>query len=176
MVKRDTDHYDLRVQTAQGSAVIDTTRKHLFWDLTQDKWVRAGKLKHGDTLRASNGATVAVAGGDAPKQRTGWMWDISVPEATTTTSTSTSPAQPSSSTTARLQTRRQRTRRIESDIDLQNQSSMGQRIFTNGRTFITQDVTSHTGGLWEMARTIADLASKSTRMGTYDYDLNYLGP
>jgi hypothetical protein len=57
-----------------------------------------------------------------------------------------------------------------------NQSSMGQRIFTSGKTYITQDVTSHTGGLWKMARTIAGLASKSTRMGTCDYDLNYLGP
>jgi hypothetical protein len=79
LVHHDTDRYDLTVKTAQGSAVIDTTRNHLFWDVTQDKWVRAGKLKYGDTLRTSNGATVTAAGGHAPKQRTGWMWDISVP-------------------------------------------------------------------------------------------------
>jgi Novel toxin 21 len=54
--------------------------------------------------------------------------------------------------------------------------SSGQRVFTNGETFITQDITSNSGGLWKMARSVADLAIKSTRMGTYDYDLNYIGP
>jgi hypothetical protein len=54
--------------------------------------------------------------------------------------------------------------------------SSGQRVFTNGKTFITQDIDSHSGGLWKMASSVANLASKSTRIGTYDYDLNYIGP
>jgi len=54
--------------------------------------------------------------------------------------------------------------------------SSGQRVFTNGKSFITQDIDSHSGGLWKMGRTVADLASKSTRMGTYDYNLDYIGP
>jgi hypothetical protein len=57
-----------------------------------------------------------------------------------------------------------------------NYRSSGQRVFTNGKTFITQDVDAHNGGLWKMARTVGDLGGKGTRMGTYDYDLNYVGP
>jgi hypothetical protein len=53
--------------------------------------------------------------------------------------------------------------------------SYGQRVFTNGKTFITQDTTPHTGGLWKMARTVDDLWSGTTRMETYDYNLNYVG-
>jgi hypothetical protein len=32
MMKRDTDKYDLTIKTARGSAVINTTRNHVFWD------------------------------------------------------------------------------------------------------------------------------------------------
>jgi hypothetical protein len=79
MVKRDTNRYDLRVKTAHKTAVIDTTRNHLFWDVTRGHWVRAGKLRLGDQLRTSNGAVAAVVGGYTPKHAVGWMWDISVP-------------------------------------------------------------------------------------------------
>lgn len=57
-----------------------------------------------------------------------------------------------------------------------NLRSRGQTIFTDGKRCITQDIDSHPGGLWKMARTPEGLASKSTRSGTYDYDLNYIGP
>jgi hypothetical protein len=52
----------------------------------------------------------------------------------------------------------------------------GQTVFTNGKTFIVQDTTSHSGGLWKMARTVEGLGSKGSRMGTYDYNLEYIGP
>lgn len=54
--------------------------------------------------------------------------------------------------------------------------SRGQMVFTNGKTYITQDVDAHSGGVFKMAKTVEDLASKATRMGTYDHDLNYIGP
>ena len=57
-----------------------------------------------------------------------------------------------------------------------NFTSQRQIVFTDGKNFITQDITSHTGGLWKMARTPEGLGSKTTRMGTYDYDLNYIAP
>lgn len=57
-----------------------------------------------------------------------------------------------------------------------NFKSQRQIVFTDGKSFITQDITSHTGGLWKMARTPEALTSRSTRMGTYDYDLNYIAP
>ncbi len=52
----------------------------------------------------------------------------------------------------------------------------GQRVFTNGKTYIVQDIDSHSGGLWKMARTVQGLNAKATRMGTYDYNLSYIGP
>lgn len=56
-----------------------------------------------------------------------------------------------------------------------NYFSRGERVFTNGKTFITQDTTSHSGGLWKMANSVKDLRA-GTRLGTYDYDLNRIGP
>ena len=37
-------------------------------------------------------------------------------------------------------------------------------------------VDSHSGGLWKMANTVKDLGSKTTRTGTYDYNLNFVAP
>ena len=49
-----------------------------------------------------------------------------------------------------------------------NSKSHGQPVYTDGKTYITPDVDGHNGGWWKMAKTIQDLASKATRMGTYD--------
>jgi RHS repeat-associated protein len=56
-----------------------------------------------------------------------------------------------------------------------NYISRGEKVFTNGKTFITQDTTSHSGGLWKMANSVAELRA-GTRLGTYDYDLNRIAP
>jgi hypothetical protein len=40
---------------------------------------------------------------------------------------------------------------------------------------ITPDIDGHNGGIWKMGKTIKDLNSKSTRMGTYDKNLNRIG-
>lgn len=53
--------------------------------------------------------------------------------------------------------------------------SNGQAVYTNGKTYITYDVDAHNGGFWKMAKTIDGLRSKSTRMGTYDRNLNRIG-
>jgi RHS repeat-associated protein len=54
--------------------------------------------------------------------------------------------------------------------------SRGQMIYKRGRTYISQDVDSHTGGFWKMAKSPKALNSKNTRMGTYDFLLNRVGP
>jgi uncharacterized protein RhaS with RHS repeats len=41
-------------------------------------------------------------------------------------------------------------------------NSKGQAVFTDGRVFITQDVTSHKGGVWKV------IDRKGNRLGTYD--------
>jgi hypothetical protein len=53
----------------------------------------------------------------------------------------------------------------------------GQQVFTNGSDYIVQDIDGHLpDALWKRGRTHEDLFSKQTRMGTYDYDLNRIGP
>jgi hypothetical protein len=51
----------------------------------------------------------------------------------------------------------------------------GQAIYSNGKTFISRDIDGHNGGVWKMAKTIRDLGQRSTRMGTYDKFLNWIG-
>lgn len=79
MVKRDTDRYDLRIKTARGTAVIGTTTRHLFWDLSRHQWVKADTLARGSYLRTPAGASVTVLGGYTLADAADWMWDISVP-------------------------------------------------------------------------------------------------
>jgi hypothetical protein len=79
LVHHDTDLYDLKVKTTHGTAIIDTTRRHLFWDQSTHRWVKAAALGHGSYLRTPSGAGVAVLRGSTPVGDTGWMWDLSVP-------------------------------------------------------------------------------------------------
>lgn len=46
LVNHDSDLYDLKVKTADGTAVIQTTSNHLFWDASS-RWVKATALKYG---------------------------------------------------------------------------------------------------------------------------------
>ncbi|WP_277491241.1 MULTISPECIES: toxin C-terminal domain-containing protein [unclassified Breznakia] len=57
-----------------------------------------------------------------------------------------------------------------------NQYSHGQKVFRKGNRYITPDVDAHSGGVWKMADSIKNLGSKSTRMGTYDANLNWIAP
>lgn len=40
-----------------------------------------------------------------------------------------------------------------------------------GLTYTTPDVDSHNGGAWKAGKSVADLDSKATRLGTYNADL-----
>jgi hypothetical protein len=51
LLRHDTDRYDLTIKTGSGTAVIHTTRSHLFWDRDTQRWVKAGALKYGTHLR-----------------------------------------------------------------------------------------------------------------------------
>jgi len=52
----------------------------------------------------------------------------------------------------------------------------GQKIFRKGNRYIVQDVDSHMGGTWKMANSPEALRSKASRIGTYDEQLNRIGP
>ena len=58
-----------------------------------------------------------------------------------------------------------------------NSISHGQAIYYNpkNKKYITPDVDSHNGGVWKMAKSIEELSSRGTRMGTYDEFLNRIG-
>jgi Novel toxin 21 len=45
----------------------------------------------------------------------------------------------------------------------------GQKVFTNGKNYITPDVDQHNGGVWKM------FDQRGNRTGTYDADLNRIG-
>lgn len=56
-----------------------------------------------------------------------------------------------------------------------NYRSHGQPVYKRKNRYITPDVDSHNGGVWKMADSIANLGSKTKRMGTYDENLNRIG-
>lgn len=58
---------------------------------------------------------------------------------------------------------------------LRGQRSHGQAVYRKKRRFITPDVDSHNGGIWKIATSLENLNSKSSRLGTYDADLNRIG-
>ena len=75
----DKDLLDLEISVDGRNAVIRTTSSHLFWDLTQGRWVKAGALKYGDHLRTPTGSSATVVGDRTSRRHEGWMWDITVP-------------------------------------------------------------------------------------------------
>ncbi|ETT69099.1 hypothetical protein BSK66_11685 [Paenibacillus odorifer] len=48
-------------------------------------------------------------------------------------------------------------------------------VYKNGKLYIVQDLDSHIEGIWKMATKPEYLASKDTRLGTYDALLNRIG-
>jgi hypothetical protein len=79
LVHHDTNRYDLTVRARGRTAVIHTTSNHPFWDATTHRWVKAGALRYGTHLRTPAGGTATVLGGHAPRDRSGWMWDLTIP-------------------------------------------------------------------------------------------------
>ena len=63
LLHHDTDLYNLKIRTRQGTAIIRTTSTHLFWDTTQRQWVKAASLPDGDHLRTRSGSTATAIGG-----------------------------------------------------------------------------------------------------------------
>ncbi len=50
----------------------------------------------------------------------------------------------------------------------------GQRVFTNGKRYLIQDIDGHSG-TWKMGKTVDDLKRRHTRLGTFDGDLQRVG-
>lgn len=56
-----------------------------------------------------------------------------------------------------------------------NYRSHGQPVYKKKNHYISPDVDCHSGGTWKMADSVKNLDSKTTRMGTYDAELNRIG-
>lgn len=51
----------------------------------------------------------------------------------------------------------------------------GERVFRRGGSYIVQDTTAHSGGVWKVANSVRALGSKDTRTATTDALLNVIG-
>jgi hypothetical protein len=83
LVHHDTDLYDLNIRDHGRTAVIDTTSNHLFWvpgiGGHRGRWIKAAALHYGTHLRTPGARdTAVVVGGYVPRQREGWMWDLTI--------------------------------------------------------------------------------------------------
>ncbi|HLP82429.1 MAG TPA: toxin C-terminal domain-containing protein, partial [Nitrosomonas sp.] len=57
-----------------------------------------------------------------------------------------------------------------------SERSHGQPVYKNGQYYISPDVDGHNGGVWKMCKgSPKNLRNRSTRMGTYDANLNRIG-
>jgi hypothetical protein len=76
-VNHDTDLLDVTVESSIGTSTIDSTRHHLFWDLTTKTWTQAQQLTDGDSLETSPGATATVVN-TTVIPGAAYMWDLTV--------------------------------------------------------------------------------------------------
>ena len=56
-----------------------------------------------------------------------------------------------------------------------NYLSQNEPVFKKGNLYITPDRKAHNGGVWKMANSVKGLEQKTTRLGTYDANLNRIG-
>lgn len=55
------------------------------------------------------------------------------------------------------------------------QRSHGQKVYSNGKLFISPDIDGHNGGMWKAAKSLNNLRSKKTRLGTFDSSFIKIG-
>jgi RHS repeat-associated protein len=178
-VNRDSDLADLIVGDGEGRlSTIHTTQHHRFWDETRNGWVDAVELVAGERLHGVSGEVVTVEG---VKTWTGLqtMYDLTV-EGVHTYYVETGSTGVLVHNCDPLETQvKGKTPRLTNpqatDLAEYNGYSdtgivgpKGQKIFTNGKQYISQDVDSHNGGIWKIARSPKALNSKNTRTATTD--------
>src|SRR5262249_29454913 len=157
-------------------------------------WVSANKLSKNEHLKAPDGQVVTADGGITPKQHDGWMWDLSVPgnndhdfyviagQSRDVPVLVHNANGPGCGDPLPTLTKNRNPLTLPQATDLANYlgfritkfTSSGQRVFTNGKWYISQDIDSHSGGTWKIAKSVSDLGSKQTRTGTTDALLNLI--
>ncbi|RPK41475.1 tRNA3(Ser)-specific nuclease WapA precursor [Streptomyces sp. ADI92-24] len=64
LIVTESDKYfnELTIQTNEGAEKLTATFEHPFWVPSEGRWIQAGDLKPGMTLRTDNGSTVTIRG------------------------------------------------------------------------------------------------------------------
>ncbi|MFF7635936.1 toxin C-terminal domain-containing protein [Kitasatospora sp. NPDC008050] len=184
----DRDFVAVVITTPAGTATIDSTAHHLFYDLTLATWVDAAALAPGDRLQTTGdgSATVQAVRTYTAADRT---YNLSVDGVHTYyVLAGATPVLVHNEDPLPTQTKGRNqplTSKQASDLAAYlgyrdtGQRLKGQKIFTNGKTFISQDIGdgngSHNGGTWKIAKSAKDLGSKTTRTATTDALLNEIG-
>jgi hypothetical protein len=176
--------------TKGQESVVHTTQNHPFWDATTQRWTIAGALRPGDALGAIDGSDVRVV---KVRNFTGHrgMYNVTVSRLHTYyVMAGNTPVLVHNDNDIPLPTQVQGrnqplTNKQAEDLAKYlgyrktNFRVRGQPVFTNGKTFISQDIGSgdgsHNGGTWKIANSVDDLGRKSTRLATTDALLNKIG-
>ena len=186
-VNRDSDMANVTVRDENGDlSTIHTTGTHQFWSQTDSRWQEAAALDAGELLRAFDGSKVTVVG-----VRT-WdgletMYDLTIEGVHAYYVTAGNeqvlvhncgdplPTQ-ISGRTQRLTSKQAADLAEYNGYRPTNETLKNQRIFTNGKEFIVQDLDGHIGGTWKIANSARALSSKATRTATTDALLTPIGP
>ncbi|MFI1399558.1 polymorphic toxin-type HINT domain-containing protein [Streptomyces sp. NPDC020681] len=189
--KDDKEFVKLGVMTDDGLRVITTTDHHPFWSPSEGAWLDAGELKPGMTLRSEDGTTATLRNSRNYEAHQD-TYNLTVADLHTyyvlagATPVLVHNAGGDDPLPTQLQGRNQPlTNKQAADLAKYlsyrktNFRIKGQTVFTNGKTFISQDIGdgngSHNGGTWKIAKSVEDLGSKATRTATTDALLNKIG-
>ena len=154
----------------EDGATLDATAEHPVWEEGGRRFIPARLLRTGDLLRNSAGDLVRVYSVHA-RTETLPVRNLEVVPGNTFYAGS---SQVLVHNCNRLTTK-QATQLAEylGATPTNFTSALDEKIFKYGKYYITQDRTSHKGGVWKMAKSVKDLQSTSSvnRMGTYSWDL-----
>jgi len=167
---------------------LHTTQHHQLWSNTRRTWLDTDELLPGEQLRTPDGDDVRVVTVRRPLGAQ-WMHDLTVADIHTyyvVAGDTPVLVHNDGDGCVPLPTQKQgQTQRLTNAQATEladylgyrytGQSLRGERVFTNGRTYIVQDSTSHTGGTWKIAGSIRDLNRRETRTATTDALLNPIG-
>jgi hypothetical protein len=79
LIHHDRDLFNLTISTRHRSQVIHTTASHLFWNPATGTWAKASTTARGTRLATPDrAAAVTVTVGHAPRDHSGWMWDLTI--------------------------------------------------------------------------------------------------
>ncbi|MGW0783364.1 polymorphic toxin-type HINT domain-containing protein [Streptomyces sp. NPDC002913] len=191
IVTEDDKHFvDVTVTGKDGGApaTLTSTTTHPFWSPSEGAWVDAGALKPGTTLRAADGSTVRVDSTRTYQQRQR-THDLTVDDIHTyyvVAGEAPVLVHNDDPLPTQVQGRNQPlTNKQATDLakylgyTKTNYKVRGQLVFTNKKSFITQDIGngdgSHNGGTWKIGKSVEALGQKTTRTATTDALLTAIG-